>query len=82
MANQEQLTFRDLSFELDRLQGSSILSDKVIQAIREASYLVREVRQLSCADGNATVEDINTRLRERVLHPEEFARKWDAERGA
>lgn len=84
MANKEQaqLEFTALSMALDRLQASGTLSDKLEQAVREAAYLVREVHQLACAGGNATVEDINTRLRERVLNPAEFARKRDAERGA
>lgn len=84
MANKEQaqLEFTALSMALDRLQASGTLGDKLEQAVREAAYLVREVHQLACAGGNATVEDINTRLRERLLNPAEFARKWDAERGA
>lgn len=78
MAN-EHLDFKTLDFELSRLEGSSILDDKVKQATRDAAYFLREMRNLCRADHTCTVADIIRRMEMRVNNPQEFAKMYEAE---
>ena len=75
-----ELDFKTLDFELSRLEGSSILDEKVKQAARDAAYLVREMRNLCRADHTSNVTDIIRRMEMRVNNPEEFSRMYEAER--
>lgn len=78
MANQE-LDFKTLDFELCRLEGSSILDSTTRQSIREAAYLVREMRNLCRADHTASVTDIIRRMEMRVNNPVEFGQLYQEE---
>lgn len=80
MANKEHLDFKSLDFELCRLEGSSILDDKVKKAARDAAYFLREMRNLCRADHTANVIDIIRRMEMRVNNPEEFQRLLESER--
>lgn len=80
MANNDHLDFKSLDFELCRLEGSSILDDKVKKATRDAAYFLREMRNLCRADQSATVIDIIRRMEMRVNNPEEFKAMLELER--
>lgn len=62
----QQLDFATLDFELNRLEGSSILDTKTRQAIKDAAYVTREVRSMVGAAGNVNVDLILKALRERL----------------
>lgn len=82
MARNDHLDFKTLDFELNRLEGSSILDEKVKQAARDAAYLVREMRNLCRADHTADVSVIIRRMEMRVNTPAEFLKMYEEELSA
>ncbi|MBI6883110.1 hypothetical protein [Pseudomonas putida] len=62
----KQLDFATLDFELNRLEGSSILDSKTRQAIKDAAFVTREVRSMAGVEGNVTADLILKALRERM----------------
>jgi hypothetical protein len=79
MAGNEQLNFKTLDFELSRLEGSSILDEKVRQAARDAAYFVREMRNLARAGNDVDVTDILRRIEMRVNQPDAFKELLESE---
>lgn len=65
MASQE-LDFKTLDFELSRVEGSTILDSKTRQAVKDAAYILREVRTMIGAEATDSASSILAKLNELV----------------